>query len=140
MEFVFYFFGFGVVTMGLILHFDRWQSQRMNKILRETKNVQPLFLMRSAEEKLRNLNIKLYGNSMAAGSDVQSGRVYMNEGARQLVASQLTELVTDYSTGRIQLKEYNVKLTEIANLINEVKGVSLEQVKYQRPTFASLHK
>jgi hypothetical protein len=140
MEFVFYFFVFGVVTMGLILQFDKWQSQRINKILRETKNIQPLFLLRSAEEKLRNLNIKLYGNSMAVGSDIQSGRVYMNEDARQLVASQLMEIVTNYNTGRIQLKEYNLKLTEIANLIKEVKGVSFEQVQYQRPTFASLHK
>src|ERR1700761_7037305 len=101
MEFVFYFFGFSVLTMTLILQFDKWQSQRMNKILRETKNVQPLFLMRSAEEKLRNLNIKLYGNSMVAGTDVQSGRVYMNEGARQLITAQLTEVVNDYNKGNI---------------------------------------
>jgi hypothetical protein len=138
MEFVFYFFGFGVLTMGLILQFDKWQSQRINKILRETKNVQPLFLMRSAEEKLRNLNVKLYGNSMAAGTDVQSGRVYMNEGARQLITAQLAELVSSYNNGNIQLKEYSVKLTEITNLINEVKGLSFEQSQYQRPTFASM--
>jgi hypothetical protein len=140
MEFVFYFFGFSVVTMGLILHFDKWQSQRINKILRETKDVQPLFLMRSAEEKLRNLNIKLYGNSMAVGSGVQSGRVYMNEGARQLITAQLTEVVNSYNCGNIDLKEYSLKLTELTNLLNEVKGMSFEQSQYQRPTFASLHK
>lgn len=140
MEFMFYFLGFCVLAMGLILQFDRKQTQKINKILRETKNVQPLFLMRSAEEKLRNLNIQLYGNSMVVGSDVQSGRVYMNEGARQLVATQLTGLVNEYNAGHIQLKEYQLKLTEISALLNEVKGMSFEQAQHQRPTFASLHK
>lgn len=128
MEVIFYFLGFGVVTMGLILQFDKKQNQRISKILRETKNVQPLFLMRSAEEKLRSLNTKLYGNIV--GSNMHSGRVYMNEGARQMVATQLTNLVNDYYAGQIQLKEYNVKLSEIMTLINEVKGMNFEQVKY----------
>ena len=140
MEFMFYFLGFSVLTMGLILQFDRKQTQKINKILRETKNVQPLFLMRSAEGKLRNLNIQLHGNSMVVGSDVQSGRVYMNEGARQLMAAQLTDLVNGYNSGHIQLKEYHIKLTEISALLNEVKGMSFEQAHHQRPTFASLYK
>lgn len=124
-----------MVTMGLILQFDRKQSQRINKILRETKNVQPLFLMRSAEEKLRSLNIQLYGST-----DIKNGRVYINEGARQLVTSQLTGVVNDYNTGKIQLKEYNAKLAEISATLNEVRGMSFEQANHQRPTFASLHK
>jgi len=136
MEFIFYFLGFGVVTMGLILQFDRKQSQRINKILRETKNVQPLFLMRSAEEKLRDLNIKLYGN----GEGVRSCLIYINEGARQLVTSQLNVVVHDYNTGKLGLKEYNTRLTEISTMLNEIKGMSFEQVNHQRPTIASLHK
>jgi hypothetical protein len=108
METIIYFLAFSVITMGLILQFDKKQSIRLNKILRETRDVQPLFLMRSAEEKLRNLNVSLYGN-MIAGSDMQGSRGYLNEGVRQLAATRLTETVNSYHAGEIQLKEYNIK-------------------------------
>ena len=47
MEAIIYFLAFSVVTMGLILQFDKKQSVRINRILKETRDVQPLFLMRS---------------------------------------------------------------------------------------------
>jgi hypothetical protein len=129
METIIYFLAFCVVTMGLILKFDKKQSIRLNKILKETRDVQPLFLMRSAEEKLRSLNVKLYGN-IAVGPDAQDGRVYMNEGARQLVSTRLTEIVNSYHAGEIQLKEYNAKLNEVTAMVNEAKGMNFEQIGY----------
>jgi len=129
MEIIIYFLAFCVVTMGLILQFDRKQNIRLNKILKETRDVQPLFLMRSAEEKLRNLNISLYG-TMAVGSDVQVDSAYLNEGVRQLASSRLTEAVNNYQTGKIQLKEYNSTLIEITAMVNEAKGINFEQVSY----------
>ena len=129
METIIYFLAFSVVTMGLILQFDKKQSIRLNKILKETRDVQPLFLMRSAEEKLRNLNINLYGNMMA-GSNMQGSRVYINEGIRQLAATRLTETVNSYQAGEIQLKEYNTRLNEITAMINAAREMNFEQISY----------
>jgi hypothetical protein len=129
METIIYFLAFSVVTMGLILQFDKKQNIRINKILRETRDVQPLFLMRSAEEKLRNLNVSLYGN-MIVGSDMQGNRGYLNEGVRQLAATRLTETVNSYHAGEIQLKEYNIKLNEITAMVNEAREMNFEQVSY----------
>lgn len=129
METIIYFLVFSVVTMGLILQFDKKQSIRLNKILKETRDVQPLFLMRSAEEKLRNLNISLYGN-MAAGADGQSNRVYINESIRRLATTRLTETVNSYHAGEIQLKEYNTRLNEITIMVNAAREMNFEQVSY----------
>ena len=129
METIIYFLAFSVVTMGLILQFDKKQSIRLNKILRETRDVQPLFLMRSAEEKLRNLNASLYGN-MRAGSDAQVSRVYINESIRQLAATRLTETVNSYHAGEIQLKEYNIRLNEITAMVNAAREMNFEQISY----------
>lgn len=129
METIIYFLAFSVVTMGLILQFDKKQSIRLNKILKETRDVQPLFLMRSAEEKLRNLNINLYGNMMA-GSNMQGSRVYINEGIRQLAATRLTETVNSYHSGEIQLKEYNTRLNEITDMVNAAREMNFEQISY----------
>ena len=115
--------------MGLILQFDKKQSIRLNKILKETRDVQPLFLMRSAEEKLRNLNVSLYGN-MLAGSDAQGGRVYINESIRQIASTRLTETVNSYHAGEIQLKEYNTRLNEITAMVNAAREMNFEQVSY----------
>jgi len=129
MEAIIYFLAFSVITMALILQFDKKQSIRLNKILRETRDVQPLFLMRSAEEKLRNLNVSLYGN-MIAGSNVQGSRVYINESIRQLAATRLTETVNSYQAGEIQLKEYNTRLNEITAMINAAREMNFEQISY----------
>jgi hypothetical protein len=129
MEAIIYFLAFSVVTMGLILQFDKKQSIRLNKILKETRDVQPLFLMRSAEEKLRNLNASLYGN-MVAGSNAQGSRVYINESIRQLATTRLTETVNSYHAGEIQLKEYNTRLNEITAMVNAAREMNFEQVSY----------
>lgn len=129
METIIYFLAFSVVTMGLILQFDKKQSIRLNKILKETRDVQPLFLMRSAEEKLRNLNVNLYGN-VTAGADVQGRRVYINESIRQLASARLTETVNSYHSGEIQLKEYNTRLNEITTMVNAAREMNFEQISY----------
>ena len=129
METIIYFLAFSVVTMGLILQFDKKQSIRLNKILRETRDVQPLFLMRSTEEKLRNLNVSLYGN-MITGSDVQGSRVYINESIRQLATARLSETVNSYHAGEIQLKEYNTRLNEITAMVNAAREMNFEQIGY----------
>jgi len=91
--------------------------------------VQPLFLLRAVEQKLRNLNTILYGNMPNAVNELPTGRVNMNEGARQLIASQLSKVVSDYNSEQISLKTYNNQLSDLLKMVDEIKGMSFEQIK-----------
>jgi hypothetical protein len=45
-----FFLGATLVIASVLLILDTQQSRRVNKVLRDTKNVQPLFLIRTAEQ------------------------------------------------------------------------------------------
>src|SRR5476649_1058760 len=113
MESIIYLLVIAPAVMFLILIFDKKQSQKMNKVLRDTKNIQPLFLIRSAENKLIALNTKLYGSMAVQANGDSGGRIEMKEGARQLLTSQLSQLVNDYNHGQMSLITYNDKLGQL---------------------------
>jgi hypothetical protein len=115
-------------ALFLILKFDTKQNRRINKVLKDTSTLEPLFLMRATEQKLKELNTQLYGNITLIADGTHSGRININEGARQMLTSQLSKLISDYNTGDITLKEYNRKLSEMIQAVNEVKYMSFEQI------------
>jgi hypothetical protein len=127
MESAIYFLLGGSAIVFMIMVFDIQQRRRVSKILKNTQTVQPLFLMRATEEKLRKLNTILYSNMPMASSDLHGDRV-VNEGARQLVASQLSKLASDYNKEKVSLKTYHTQLGEMLNMVNGVKGMSFEQI------------
>jgi hypothetical protein len=115
-------------ALFLILKFDTKQSRKVKKILEDTHNIEPLFLMRSTEQKLKELNTQLYGNIALIANGVHSGRININEGARQMLTSQLSKLTSDYNSGELNLKEYNNKLSEMIQTVNQVKYLNFEQI------------
>jgi len=130
MGFVFCFLVMGIVAGSLLLINDQ-QTSGLEKILRKARGIQPLFLMRSAEQKLQRLNTLLYGNITITddGRTIAQGRININEGARQIIISQLNALTNDYERGRISLKEYHAGLNELLATINKVKVLNFEQIK-----------
>ncbi len=130
MGFVFCFLVIGIVAASLLL-IDDQQTSGLEKILRKARGIQPLFLMRSAEQKLQRLNTLLYGNITITddGRTIAQGRININEGARQIIISQLNTLTSDYEHGRISLKEYHTGLNELLATINKVKVLNFEQIK-----------
>jgi len=130
MGFVFCFLVIGIVAASLLL-IDDQQTSGLEKILRKARGIQPLFLMRSAEQKLQRLNTLLYGNITITddGRTIAQGRININEGARQIIISQLNTLTNDYEHGRISLKEYHTGLNELLATINKVKVLNFEQIK-----------
>ena len=130
MGFVFCFLVIGIVAMSLLM-IDDQQTSGLEKILRKARNIQPLFLIRSAEQKLQRLNTLLYGNITITddGRTIAQGRININEGARQIIISQLNALTSNYEHGRISLKEYHTGLNELLATINKVKVLNFEQIK-----------
>lgn len=131
MEIMFYFLVVGVVAVFLVLVFDTQQNNRLTQILKETRYIQPLFMLKSAEEKLNTLNTLLYGNIILTkeGNTIRKGQVKINESARQIIASQLNTLTNNYEAGRITLKNYHCQLNELLATINKVKGLNFEEIK-----------
>jgi hypothetical protein len=111
--------------------FDTQQNYRLTQILNEVRYIQPLFILRSAEQKLNTLNTLLYGNIVLTreGNTVRKGQVNINESARQIIASQLNTLTNNYKAGRITLKNYHCQLNELLATINRVKGLNFEEIK-----------
>jgi len=128
MDIILYFLGFGLLIAVMMLLLDTQQSRRFNKVLKDTKNVQPLFLLRSAEQKLISLNAVLYGHTNQSSS-VISTRSNVNEDARQLISAQLSMLIDEHKSGKMTLNAYHGKLNELLKMTNAVKGMNFERAK-----------
>jgi hypothetical protein len=130
MEIVFYFLVIGISVACLLLLIDNESDNALDKVLRKARSIQPLFLIRSAEQKLSKLNTLLYGNIIITedGRTVTQGRININEGARQIIISQLNMLTNDYEYSRITLKDYHRGLNELLITINKVKVLNFEQI------------
>jgi hypothetical protein len=127
MENFFYFLVGGVAILLLILQFDLQQRRKIKKVLKDTKNVQPLFLLRSAEQKLSSLNALLY-NKMAVAEPFTAEYPTMGEGTRLLISAQLGALIRDYNGGKISLKIYHAELNVLLNKAYKVSEMSLVHV------------
>ena len=115
-------------ALFLILKFDTKQNRKIKKVLKDTHNIEPLFLMRATEQKLKELHTQLYGNIALIANGAHSGRININEGARRMLTSQLSKLTSDYNSGELNLKEYNSKLSEMIQTVNQVKYLNFEQI------------
>lgn len=121
MVFILYFLIVGSALMFYILKFDTHQHKRMNKLYKDNEDLQPLFLKKSAEQKLKTLNTTLYGESAPAPNQAEAKRISLNGSPKGLVARQLAELITGYEAGTVDIKGYNAGLSEMLAKVKEPK-------------------
>ena|ERR1700761_5546712 len=119
MEIFFYFVGIALVVASVFLMLDTQQNRRVNKLAKDTRNVQPLFLQRAAEQKLNTLNSFLYDNGMQG--NLIPAKARLNDHARQTLSSQLSMIINDRNSGKISLQTYNGKLNELISMTRKVK-------------------
>ncbi|RYU91159.1 hypothetical protein EWM62_04255 [Mucilaginibacter terrigena] len=93
----FYFLLAGSVIVYLILKFDKRNRQKLNKVLLQAQDVQPMYMKKSIEHKLNALK--------AANLDAKA--------TRSIVEKELDELVADYDKGQISLPDYCNKLNRL---------------------------
>jgi len=129
MESIFLLLILAPTALFLIFKFDNKQSRKVKKVLKDTNNIQPLFLLRAVENKLNELNTKLYGNVSLIANGVHSGRANINEGVRQMLTEQLSKVISEYNNGQLNLKDYNNKLGDLLETVNQVKHLNFEQIK-----------
>lgn len=121
MEAVLYFFGIAVLVASIFLMLDVQQSRRLNKLTKETINVQPLFLQRSIEQKLNTLNSYLY--SSPASSEIVPAPVNKPSGdrSRQELSARLGIIMSERNSGKISLQDYNGKLNDLLRMTQGVR-------------------
>ncbi|MES2266216.1 MAG: hypothetical protein V4520_05630 [Bacteroidota bacterium] len=93
----FYFLVAGSVLVYLILKFDKQNRKKLNKVLIEAKDVQPLYMRKSAQQKVQSLKIACAEQKID----------------RSLVEKELDELVKEYDKGHISLPDYCNKLNRL---------------------------
>jgi hypothetical protein len=120
MEAVFYFFGIAVLVASVFLVLDTQQNRRLNKLTKETKNVQPLFLQRAIEQKLIAINSFLYDNTVRPDMMPVPVKREMSDRARQELSARLGVIISERNNGKISLQDYNGKLND---LLSRTRGI-----------------
>lgn len=121
MEVVLYFFGIAVLVASVFLMLDVQQTRRVNKLARETKNVQPLFLQRSVEQKLNTLNLFLYSNTTQPEIAQAPVNRVLSDHTRKELSMRLNVIISERSSGKISLQDYNGKLNDLMRMTRGMK-------------------
>lgn len=95
----FFFLVAGTIIVYFILKYDKQQRAKMRKILASTQDVQPLFMAKAANAKIRAIKPEL------------------NTRERQAIAKQLDELVAAYDKGEISLPDYCNRLNRLLSMV-----------------------
>ena len=114
---LFFFSVTGIAIVIMILRFDKKQTLKVKAILRETRDVPPLFLLKSTEQKISTLKAALrYEDALLNIAAVgPATTIYDDQSVhtRQLKVQEFKLFSAKYNNGQISIEEYNVKLDEL---------------------------
>jgi len=129
MEFVFFFSLAGVIIVSLILKFDKKQTRKINAVLKESRGVPPLFMLKSTEQKISILKSALryddVPQNMAGAGSISSVYHSQSETNRLSKVQELKLLSSKYNNGLISIEAYNAKLDELLEQLQS-RGGSFE--------------
>ncbi len=117
MDVLFFFTVVSVAIMLLILRFDKKQTIKIKTILKENRDIPPLFLLKLTEEKINSLKTALryddIPQNMATAGSMSNIYGAPNENRRQSKVQELKALSSKYNNGQISIESYNMKLDEL---------------------------
>ncbi|RVT99790.1 hypothetical protein EOD41_15215 [Mucilaginibacter limnophilus] len=100
----------GVVIIILMIQYDSIQRKRLKKVLKQTNNVEPLFMMKSAGQQLNTLKATMaeYEKNLANIQD---------NGVLDKVKARLEETMHAYNEGRMPLQQYYDRLSNMNDVL-----------------------
>jgi hypothetical protein len=126
MEFLFFFSLAGVIIVSLILKFDKKQTIKVNAVLKETRCVPPLFMLKSTEQKISVLKAALryddVPQNMAAAASMAGMYNTQSESTRLSKVQDLKLLSSKYNNGLISIEAYNARLDELLEQVQSQGG------------------
>ena len=106
MEFLFFFSLAGVIIVSLILKFDKKQAVKVNAVLKESRSVPPLFMLKSTEQKISILKTALryddVPQNMGAAASLSNIYSTQSESSRLSKVQELKLLSSKYNNGLAQ--------------------------------------
>jgi len=126
MELLFFFSVTGVVIITLILKFDKRQTIKVNAVLKETRSVPPLFMLKSTEQKISILKAALrfddVPQNMAGAASMANIYSTQSESKRLSKVQELKLLSSRYNNGQISIEAYNEKLDDLLDQLQSQGG------------------
>jgi len=126
MEFVFFFSLAGVIIVSLILKFDKKQAIKVKAVLKESRSVPPLFMLKSTEQKIEVLKAALRYNdvpqNMSGAASMADIYNTQKENKRLSKVQEFKLLSSRYNSGQISIEAYNEKLDELLDQIQDQNG------------------
>jgi hypothetical protein len=126
MEFLFFFSLAAIIIVSLILRFDKKQTMKVKSVLKESRNVPPLFMLKSTEQKITILKAALrfddVPQNMAGAAVVNAAYNSKAETNRLSKVQELKLLSSKYNNGLISIEAYNTKLDELLDQIQSQGG------------------
>jgi hypothetical protein len=104
-----YFYLFLIAGLGLvfvILQFDKQQRRRVNLLLKNANDVEPLLMQRCMDQKLNRIHTEL---------NVDTYHAHIGKDMKQELEANLKQITIDYNKGKMTLPAYNNKLGELLN-------------------------
>src|ERR1700760_3685054 len=101
MNFFYLFLLVGALIVYMIIQYDKQNKKKVDDILRANKNVPPLFMLRSAEQKVNAIKAVINSPNASFTDHAES---------KKEIAKQLQKLVDDYKSREIPLATYYAKL------------------------------
>lgn len=113
----------GIIFLVLVLKFDKKQAVKINTVLKESRSVPPLFMLKSTEQKIGVLKEALRYDSVPQNMSKAGtmGDIYnaQNEDKRQSKVQELKALSAKYNNGDLSIEAYNVKLDELLDQVQK---------------------
>jgi hypothetical protein len=126
MEFLFFFSLAGIIVVSLILKFDKKQAVKVNAVLKESRSVPPLFMLKSTEQKINILKTALrfddVPQNMATAASLSNIYNNQSESHRLSKVQELKLLSSKYNNGLISIEAYNAKLDELLEQVQSQGG------------------
>jgi hypothetical protein len=126
MYLLFFFSVAGIAIVVLILNFDKKQTIKVNTVLKETRSVPPLLMLKSTEQKISVLKAALryddVPQNMAKAASMADIYNNQNENRRQTKVQEFKLLSSKYNNGQISIEAYNAKLDELLEQIQSQGG------------------
>jgi hypothetical protein len=129
MEFLIFFSFAAVTIVVLILKFDKKQAIKVNTVLKKTRDVPPLYLLKSTEQKVSLLKTALRYDDVPQNIEAVASteNIYKskNENSRLLKIQEFKLLSSKYNSGQISLEVYSKKLDELLVQVRKQGGFEI---------------
>ncbi len=123
MDVFFFFLIAGVSLIVLILKFDKKQAVKVNAVLRESRSIPPMFLLKLTEQKIAVLKTALRYDDVPQNMATASiSAINQSETLRLSKVQELKVLAARYNNGLISIEAYNAKLDQLLDVVHQHSG------------------